>query len=244
MKRAYRIALLLLLPSACTTPPDQSLVGWWKLDEAQGLAAADSSGHGNSATVANGEWSAGADGGALLLDGANDSVVTVPLSDSLRSTASAITVTALAFRTEEHNVALVAHGYPTLFFGFHGSQFKWQVSLANGRSAPCYADRKYRAELNRWYHVAATYNGWVARLYVDGEEICKHWTWGSIKMPETPFTIGSYLDDDGKIVDEMSGLIGDVRIYNRALSASQIKALASESQRQSPALKVSRNSSP
>jgi hypothetical protein len=235
---------LLLLPGACTTPPDQALVGWWKFDDAHGLSAADSSGHGNSATVVNGEWSTGANGGALLLDGSGDSVVTVPLSDTLRATASGITIAALAFRTEEHNVALVAHGYPTLFFGFHGSQFKWQISLQNGRSGTCYADRKYRAELDRWYHVAATYNGWVARLYVDGEEICKDWTWGSIKMPETPFTIGSYLDGDGKIIDEMSGLIDDVRIYNRALSASEIRALATDSARQVPEPTLSRNSSP
>jgi hypothetical protein len=236
---------MLLLLSACTTPPpDRGLIGWWKFDEAQGVSATDSSGNGNSGTIVNGDWGAGVDGGALLLDGSNDSVVTVPLSDTLRSTAAGITVSALAFRTAEHNVALIAHGYPTLFFGFHGPQFKWEVSLDNGRGAACYADRKYRAELNRWYHVAATWNGWVARLYVDGEEICKHWTWGSIKMPDTPFTIGSYLDKDGKIVDEMSGLIDDVRIYNRALSATEIKALAASSHRQSPAPTVSRNSSP
>jgi Concanavalin A-like lectin/glucanases superfamily len=232
LRSAYRLGWLLLLPAACTIPPDQGLVGWWKLDETQGLSAADSSGNGNSGTVLNGDWGAGADGGALLLDGSGDSVVTVPLSDTLRATATGITVTALAFRTAEHNVALVAHGYPTLFFGFHGSQFKWQISLENGRGASCYADRKYRADLGRWYHIAATYNGWVARLYVDGEEICKDWTWGSIRMPDTPFTIGSYLDDHGKIVDEMSGMIDDVRIYDRALSAREIGALAAGSHRQ------------
>ena len=63
-------------------------------------------------------------------------------------------------------------------------------------------------------------------------------------MPNAPFTIGGYLDEDGKIVDEMTGLIDDVRIYSRALSASEIKALAADSQRQSPAPKFSRNSSP
>ena len=244
LRNAYRLAWLLLLPTACTSPPDQALVARWTFDEAQGVIATDSSGHGNSGTILNGEWGVRDDGGALLFDGGEDSVVTVPLSDTLRATATGITVTALAFRTEEHNVALVAHGYPTLFFGFHGSQFKWQVSLDNGRSGSCYADRKYSADLDRWYHIAATYNGWVARLYVDGEEICKDWTWGSIKMPETPFTIGAYLDDHGKIVDEMSGLIDDVRIYSRALSAREINSLAADAARQSSAPRFSRNSSP
>ena len=240
--KAYRVVLLLLLPAGCSNPPpDQALVGWWKFDDAQGDVAKDFSGKGNTGTILNGEWGAGVDGGALLLDGSGDSVVTVTLSDSLRDTADGITVTALAYRTAEHNVALVAHGYPTLFFGFHGSQFKWEISLDNGRGASCYADPQYRAGLNRWYRVAATYNGWVARLYVDGEEICKDWTYGSINMPDTPFTIGAYLDKHHKIVDEMSGLIDDVRIYDRALSASEIKALDA---RQAPVPTVTRNSSP
>jgi hypothetical protein len=42
----------------------------------------------------------------------------------------------------------------------------------------------------------------------------------------------------------MSGLIDDVRIYNRALSASEIRELTSDSHRQSPVPKLSRNSSP
>ena len=227
MKR-YRLGLLLLLPVACGVPPeDQGLVGWWKFDETQGLNAADSSGNENPGTIRNGEWGTGTVGGALLLDGSGDSVVTIPVSDMLRATAQGITVAARAFRTAQHNVALVAHGYPTLFFGFHGSQFKWEISLDSGRKAVCYADRKYRADLDRWYHIAATYNGWIARLYVDGEEICNDWTWGSIKMPDVPFTIGAYIDDDGKIVDEMSGRIDDVRIYSRALSEREIRALAS-----------------
>jgi hypothetical protein len=225
---------LLLLSTGCTVPPDQGLVGWWKFDEAQGVAAADSSGNGNAATVLNAEWSAGAEDGGLRLDGSGDSVITVPLSDGLRATSQGITVSARAYRTAEHNVALVAHGYPTLFFGFHGPQFKWQIALDSGRSGSCYADARYRADLDRWYHVAATYNGWVARLYVDGEEICTDWTWGSIKMPDVPFTIGAYLDDHGKIVDEMSGMIDDVRIYSRALSAREIEALAAGSERQVP----------
>jgi hypothetical protein len=192
----------------------------------QGFSAADSSGNGNPGTISNGEWGAGATGGALLLDGSGDSVVTIPMSDTLRATAEGVTVTAWAFRTAEHNVALLAHGYPTLFLGFHGSQFKWEISLDSGRKGVCYADLKYRADLDRWYHVAATYNGWVARLYVDGQEICSDWTWGSINMPDDPFTIGAYIDDDGKIVDEMSGRIDDVRLYSRALSGREIGTLA------------------
>jgi hypothetical protein len=224
--KLLRIGLLLILPAACGVAPDQGLVGSWNFDEMQGATAADASGSGNSGAILNGQWGAGVQGGALALDGSGDSVVTVALSDTLRSTAESITVAGRALRTARHNVALVAHGYPTLFLGFHGAQFKWEIKLANGRRGVCYADPKYRADLDRWYHVAATFNGWVARLYVDGQEICNDWTWGSIAMPDVPFTIGAYLEQDGKIIDEITGRIDDVRIYNRALTAREIQALA------------------
>jgi hypothetical protein len=115
-----------------------------------------------------------------------------------------------------------------LFLGFHGAQFKWELRLANGRRGVCYADPKYRAELDRWYHVAGTYNGLVARLYVDGQEICSDWTWGAINMPDVPFTIGAYVDENGAIIDEITGRIDDVRIYSRALSRSEIVELADD----------------
>jgi hypothetical protein len=44
-------------------------------------------------------------------------------------------------------------------------------------------------------------------------------------MPEVPFTIGGYLEDSGRIVDEITGRIDDVRIYARALSAAEIRKL-------------------
>lgn len=205
---------------------DDDLVAWWRFDEGVGPIAADASGHGNVATLQNGGWGAGRSGAALAMNGGDDGIVTASLSPSLRATADEITIMAWTYRTAEHNVAVVSHGYPELFFGFHGPQFKWQVHRANGRSTECYADKKYVAGLNRWIHLAATYNGRSAKLYADGVEICSRWAWGSIAMPATPFTISGYLRKDGQIVDEITGRIDDVRIYARALSGEEIRAVA------------------
>jgi hypothetical protein len=201
------------------------LVGWWKFDEEGGTTVSDSSGNDNTATIVNGGRSAGKIGNALQMDGGNDSIVTIPLSDSLRSTADSITVMGWAYRTAEHNVDLVGHGFPPLFLGFHGPRFKWQIQNTAGKKASCYADRKYHADLNRWFHLAGTYDGRTARLYVDGEEICsvRPGSGGPIKMPEVPFTISGYLDKQGKIIDEITGKIDDVRIYNGVLSAEKIR---------------------
>jgi len=206
---------------------DDSLVGWWKFDEGNGATASDSSGNGNTATIVNGAWASGKIGNALQMNGGNDSIVTIPLSDKLRSTADNVTVMGWAYRTAEHNVDIIGHAYPPLFLGFHGPRFKWQIENTSGKKVSCYADPKYRATLNRWFHLAGTYDGRTARLYVDGVQICSEWIWsgGPIEMPEVPFSISGYLDDDGKIVDEITGKIDDVRIYNRVLSVDEIQAI-------------------
>jgi hypothetical protein len=202
------------------------LVAHWSFDEGAGDHASDASGHGNDATIQGGGWGDGHEGRALQMPGGNTGIVMVPLSDSLRSTADGITIMAWTYRTAQHNVAIVSHGYPALFFGFHGAQFKWQFTRANGRVAACYADPKYVASSDRWIHVAATYNGWIARLYADGVEICSRWAWGPLAMPEAPFTMSGYLDDSGEIVDELTGRLDDVRIYARALSPNEIRKIA------------------
>jgi hypothetical protein len=227
-KPARWLAVVLVL-TGCDATNDTArshLVAQWQFDEGTGKTAADASGHGNTASIRGGSWAEGHVGQALLMPGGNDGIVTVPLSDSLRTTADQITVMAWTYRTAQHNVAVVSHGYPTLFFGFHGSQFKWEIEHANGRITECYANPKFVAGLDRWIHLAATYNGWIARLYADGVEVCSRWTWGALQMPDTPFTISGYLNDSGQIVDEITGRIDDVRIYNRALSAQQIRDVA------------------
>jgi hypothetical protein len=216
-------------PPPVALDPNEALVARWTFEEGKGEVAADVSGGGHTATMREGWWGLGREGGGLSMDGGNDDIVVVPLSNRLQATGEEITVMAWAYRTAEHNVAVVAHAYPALFFGFHGPQFKWQLSDGDGDlRVRCYADPKHHAALNTWFHLAATYDGWMARLYVDGEEICNDWFWGSIGMPEGPFTLSGYFDDDGDVIDEMTGLLDDVRIYDRALDQEQIRSIYRE----------------
>ncbi len=162
----------------------------------------------------------------LDMSGRPEEMIRIPASEALLSTSSNITVSVWAYRRTEQNTALVALDYPTLFLGFHRWQFKWQIQLDNKRRGVCYADKTHRAELEHWYHIAASFDGWLTRLYVDGEEICRDWTFlGTIPVSSAPFTIGGYLDENNQVIDAMDGVLDDVRIYDRALSTQAIRTL-------------------
>ena len=60
-----------------------TLAGWWKLDDASGTTAVDSSGNSNTGTLTNGPtWTTGTIDGGLSLDNSNDYVNILTLSPS------------------------------------------------------------------------------------------------------------------------------------------------------------------
>jgi hypothetical protein len=72
--------------------------------------------------------------------------------------------------------------------------------------------------LNEWSHVAVTYDGASMRLSVNGAEVASLAQTGPIGSAPGVLRIG------GNSVwgEYFSGLIDEVRVYNRALSAAEI----------------------
>jgi hypothetical protein len=81
---------------------------------------------------------------------------------------------------------------------------------------------------DRWHHIAATYDGKTLRCYIDGVEKSRPATSpGPLKKSTWDLCIGNSVVDYG--TGEFlayDGLIDEVRIYNRALTTDEIKALA------------------
>jgi hypothetical protein len=73
--------------------------------------------------------------------------------------------------------------------------------------------------LNTWTHLAITYDGSSQRLYINGVEVANRAQSGTIATSAEVLRIG------GNSVwgEYFQGRIDEVRIYNRALSASQIQ---------------------
>ena len=74
--------------------------------------------------------------------------------------------------------------------------------------------------LNTWTHLATTYDGANQRLYINGVLVATKAQTGAIAAANQPLRIGG----NNVSGEFFQGLIDEVRIYNRALSAAEITA--------------------
>jgi Concanavalin A-like lectin/glucanases superfamily len=88
----------------------------------------------------------------------------------------------------------------------------------NGLTA--HTDGSRADPLHRWSHLAVTYDGEMLRLFIDGSEVSSRPTSGSILKTSDPLWIGG----NHPYGEYFNGLIDEVRIYDRALNARQIRA--------------------
>jgi hypothetical protein len=109
-------------------------------------------------------------------------------------------------------------------FGFAGDVLGADFEdTASGANHP--VTGKTAIPLGEWHHVAATYDGSTWRLYLDGRLD------GEAKVDATPrkdsaqhFAIGAALDSEGTPAGALHGAVDEVRVWKRALSATEIAA--------------------
>lgn len=218
---------------------NDGLIGYRQCDERDGATVLDRSGNNNHGLLINATRSDGIYGEAVELRGSDDSHINVPGSVSLNSLTDQITVTAWVFPNVapqgfkvvvSRQVGTVLH--PDQFYlGFGpengGMHYKWHLGTEDGgtlREGDIY---RGTPDDNHWIHLAGTYDGSIMRLYVDGVEIGSQPLTGNIRVDDNPVTIGG--EENGaepQVVDgEFEGLIDEVRLYNRALNASEIREI-------------------
>ncbi len=207
-------------------PAPAGLVLALGFNEATGTAAIDASPAANNGTLSGATRVAGrtGSGGALSFDGDND-WVTVADSPSLDVT------TALTLEAWVRPSAL--GGWRSVLMKERAGGLAYSLYADNGvdGSQPAgtiffgaLPDQSVRGTsplaLNVWTHLAVTYDGTTMRLYVNGVLTAAQPQTGSVTTTARPFRIGG----NGVWSDEFfSGLIDDVRVYSRALSAAEIQ---------------------
>jgi hypothetical protein len=198
------------------------LVAAWSFDEGLGTVARDGTANHNDGTLSNATWNAaGRYGGAVSFNGTNASVV-VPDSASLDIT-SAFTIEAwvrpaAAFGGTFRTVVLKERP-GGLAYSLYGSTWSNRPSLEV--SLPASVDVVGTAALapGVWTHLAGTFNGTTLRLFVNGAQVATRQASGAAVTSTGALRIG------GNSVwgEWFSGLIDEVRIYDRALSATELQ---------------------
>lgn len=205
-----------------------NLIGMWKFDEGSGTTAHDSSGHNNNGTFINSPvWTTGKKHGGLDFDGIDDAIQV----GTGQMNVSAGTIALWGYAKQFADAPRYLIGEAT-----KPTNETWanriQLYVLNTTGSLCLGlgDQHFKhtdievLQINQWYHIALTWNNGLYAVYING-----------IAKASGSFTglsaLNNFADigNDGNTTyrnEAWGGVIDDVRIYNRALSANEVLYLA------------------
>jgi len=204
----------------CCVLAPSGLMGWWPAEgDANDVAGT------NNGTLVNGAgFTTGEVGQAFSFDGVS-SYVSIPDSPSLDSFTTRITIE-----------AWIKSNRTNAYWNWQGIICKgsssWRLQARAGATTVAfsatgvspngdlYGSRNVYDD--QWHHVAGVYDGINMFLYVDGTLDVSQPATGSISLNSDPMCIGA--NGNGYFFD---GLVDEVSIYNRALTASEIQSIYS-----------------
>ena len=213
------LAGLVSVPASMAATP--GLVAAYGFEEGSGTTVTDASGNGHTGTIVNANWAAAGRHGKALRFNGRSALVTVPDAAGLHlSTGLTLeawvkpsTVTSVwrdVVYKGNDNYYLEASSQPT---GYPVAGTVRRGRLRRG----AYGTAALR--IDRWSFLAATYDGAHVRLYVNGTQVASTARAGRIASSSKPLQIGG----DSIYGHYFAGLIDDVRIYNVALTAAQLR---------------------
>jgi len=190
-------------------PPE--LVVYWKLDETQGDIAYDSAGNNNSILNGNPLWqpAGGKVNGALEFDG-NDDYVSTPFV--LNPVAGAFSIFAWVKGGNPGQV-IISQQNGVNWLATDPFNFGWLITDLQATGGGSLFSQAVITDAD-WHRVGLTWDGKNRILYVDDVEVAKD-TQGTLAGSTGGLCIGA-----GKNLEAgsfWSGLIDDVRIYDRAI---------------------------
>jgi hypothetical protein len=230
--------------TAGCVPPGllDGLVGYWRLDEAPGSTIAqDWPGRRNDGTLVGLDpataWGIGRAAGGLVVDASG--FVNVEPSQSIDSITDQVTIAGWAYLEgavmdyatvasrqtrdtidQHYHISINSQDQPTLFLQTDVEI----VRLTRPLPAPPATPPPTRMT---WVHIAGTYDGSIARLYIDGQPTMSQRMTGHFMPDTTPFILGA--NGNGAAGDDpterFAGVIDEIMLYRRALSADEIAQL-------------------
>lgn len=205
------------------------LVGHWRMNEGGGNVLVDESGFFNHATLQNPKditWTTGMEGQALNLPGTYSRFGIAPHSSSLDITES-ISITTWIRPIELSSRTMISKttpdGYEFRINSSNKVEFRFNTTT-NGSTYTISSATNYPYNGSTWMHVAATFDGQVAKIYINGV-LDKSVTFSSpvtIKSNISGLYIGAVAD-----AGRWKGGLDDLRLYKGTLTASEITDIVS-----------------
>jgi hypothetical protein len=214
------LLLFLLIPiSSAVTDSEAVLI--FHFDEGLGTIAHDSSGNGNDGIIYGATWDNEIAGSALRFDGVSDwveSSLNAPITGDLT-----IISWVKYLLTPSHQQRILDLA-PINNMGFQICRFTdGRVLIDNSGGPSTEAWSEFSLNDGKWHQIAGVRNGNSYKLYIDG----KYESATSGSIPEyVRLFLGKRAEESFR--DDFSGLIDEVKIYPRALSASEIVSIYNE----------------
>lgn len=215
-----RIIAAIVVCASLAVGADSGLVAHWDCNKGTGEILHDRSGNKNHGKIHGAKWVQSGSGYALQFNGV-DNYVDCGNDPSLDITGP-LTLQAWIMPTSvsRGEPGIIGKFFESYAITYSGSAHFYISSGGNYISGPI--------QLGKWLHITATFDGAVMRLYLSGMEVADKKSrydtighWGR-------FTIGSIIGDQKSADPNLRntaffpGLIDDVRVYNRALTAREI----------------------
>jgi hypothetical protein len=239
--RLCLFVVALICIAGCTTSSSAGLIGWWKLSDGSGATAADSSPSGTTGQVANHDTGGLGDGGSVWVDDAQRGTVISFDGTAEGAYVSAGSVPQMTLDNNftwafwanqdadnaDNNIILGNRMDVTLvdfdsrqFIKFTPTKFEWHMN-GNGDDNLDYDD----IPAGEWLHHAVVKDGASLTYYRNGVESAAGTFTQPLDFPQPLFMGGDNQNAEG---ENWRGMLSDARIYDSALSASEVAALVPE----------------
>jgi len=218
------------------------VAGWWKFDDGAGTTALDSSTNGNNGALDNfpgddSGWVPGLIGPYALnfinIPATPQEYVSIPDSPSLNFDSTLkFTLSAWVKGSpgQINGAGIICKG-----FGWGGEQYCMDISInsmwrffCHNASGSTVSITPTNAATGQWQHLAVAFDGVAGfiRMYVNGQLVGTNAAPTSLLANSHEVSIGNrpYTNDNVYNLP-LTGQIDDVRIYTRALSATDVQAL-------------------
>ena len=191
----------------------KTLVGMWLFDEGTGKTTEDASGNGHKGQIKGPKWTKGKFGKALSFEGNH---VAIGNFDGYEKDITIVAWIKTSAAPAWSDIMCGPCGDIILTLKDHKLNFAGQCA----KPIPHSAWSTTLLNDDKWHHIAGTYNGSKAKVYVDGKEEAETAAAGAFVTG--PKSIGSNAEGTDEFY---KGHIDDVAIFNVSLTENDIKTI-------------------